>query len=114
MQVLQNLIGNAVKHMDRSGGIIEVKGRGTPGFWELSVTDNGPGISEKYHEKSFEVFQVLTPRDCKESTGVGLAVMKKIVEAGGGRVWVESKESEGCTFYFTLPKTNARVNEGKG
>ncbi|MCH8193698.1 MAG: GHKL domain-containing protein [Planctomycetes bacterium] len=113
-QILQNLISNAVKHMDKPEGVIDVQGRDTSGFWEFSVADNGPGIPKKYHNRIFEVFQVLAPRDEKESTGVGLAIVKKIVEAGGGQVWVESKEGEGSTFYFTLPKLNDREKEGKG
>ena len=107
-QILQNLISNAIKHMDKPEGLIDVQWRDTPGFWEFSVADNGPGIPEKYHDKIFEVFQMLSPQDEKESTGVGLAIVKKIVEAGGGQVWVESEEGTGSTFYFTLPKLNDR------
>lgn len=113
-QIMQNLISNAVNHMGKPEGVVDVQWRDTAGFWEFSVADNGPGIPKKHHEKIFEVFQVLAPRDEKESTGVGLAVVKKIVEAGGGQVWVESKEGEGSTFYFTLPKLNDREKEGKG
>ena len=113
-QILQNLISNAVEHMDKPEGVIDVQGRDTSGFWEFSVADNGPGIPKKYHNRIFEVFQVLAPRDEKESTGVGLAIVKKIVEAGGGQVWVESEEGEGSTFYFTLPKLNDREKNRKG
>jgi len=113
-QILQNLISNAVKHMDKPEGVIDVQCRDSSGFWEFSVADNGPGISKKYHDKIFEVFQVLAARDEKESTGVGLAVVKKIVEGGGGQVWVESQEGEGSTFYFTLPKLNDGEKERKG
>ncbi len=113
-QILQNLISNAVKHMDKPEGVVDVQWRDTPGFWEFSVADNGPGIPKRYHKKIFEVFQILAPRDQKECTGVGLAVVKKIVEAGGGQVWVESEEGEGSTFYFTLPKLNDREKDRKG
>ena len=68
------------------------------------MSDNGPGIPEKYHEKIFKMFQTLAPRDELESIGIGLAVVKKIVELYGGKVWVESTAGEGCTFFFTLPK----------
>jgi signal transduction histidine kinase len=68
------------------------------------VSDNGPGIDGKYFEKIFQMFQTLAPRDERESTGIGLAIVKKIVELCGGSVGVESKLGEGTTFFFTLPK----------
>jgi signal transduction histidine kinase len=68
------------------------------------VTDNGPGIEEKYFEKIFQMFQTLAPRDQCESTGIGLPIVKKIVELFGGRIWVQSKPGEGTTFFFSLPK----------
>jgi len=68
------------------------------------VADNGPGIEERYFEKIFQMFQTLSPRDERESTGIGLAVVKKIVELCGGSVRIESKVGEGATFCFTLPK----------
>ena len=70
----------------------------------VGIHDNGPGIDEKYHTKIFKMFQTLAPRDEIESTGIGLAVVKKIIELYGGRVWVESRKDQGSTFYFTLPK----------
>ncbi|MFP5381647.1 MAG: sensor histidine kinase, partial [Gammaproteobacteria bacterium] len=82
-------------------------------FWQLSVADNGPGIEPRHHERVFQLFQVLTPRDQKESTGVGLALVKKIVELYGGRVWIESRPGEGSTFLFTLPKAAPATPEGE-
>jgi signal transduction histidine kinase len=74
------------------------------------VSDNGPGIEEKDRERVFQLFQTLRPRDQSDSTGVGLAVVKKIVETYGGKVWVESRLGEGSTFYFTLLKQGAAGN----
>jgi PAS domain S-box-containing protein len=103
-QVFQNLISNAVKYMDKPQGRIRIGCVEEEGFWRFSVSDNGPGIEEKYFEKIFKLFQTLSPRDEYESTGVGLAIVKKIVEKYGGRIWVESQLREGSTFLFTWPK----------
>jgi signal transduction histidine kinase/HAMP domain-containing protein len=111
IQLFQNLIGNAIKYMDKPQGLIEVDYASQDEYWRFSVTDNGPGIDEKYFTKIFEMFQTLTRRDELESTGIGLAVVKKIVDLCGGSVWVESKVGEGTTFYFTLPKQHAATEE---
>lgn len=103
VQVFQNLLSNAVKYMDKEDGIITVECREEDDHWLFSVTDNGPGIEEKYFERIFHIFQTLSPRDDVESTGVGLTLVKKTVELYNGRVWVESKPGKGSTFYFTLP-----------
>lgn len=73
-------------------------------FYEFAVADDGPGIASQYHERIFVIFQTLYPRDTKENTGVGLAVVKKIVETVGGKIHVESEEGQGAIFYFTWPK----------
>ena len=104
MQVFQHLIGNGVKYMDKPKGRIEVGCSDEGAYWQFYVSDNGPGIGEKYHKKIFRMFQTLTPRDELESTGIGLAVVKKIVELFGGKVWLESVEGKGTKFVFTLPK----------
>jgi signal transduction histidine kinase len=110
-QVFQNLLSNAIKYMDKPEGLAEVGCAEEPaaepggqGMWRFFVKDNGPGIEEKDFERAFQLFQTLKPRDATDSTGVGLSVVKKIVEMYGGRVWVESKVGEGSTFLFTLPK----------
>ncbi|MBC8263649.1 MAG: HAMP domain-containing protein [Anaerolineales bacterium] len=110
-QVFQNLLGNAIKFMDKPAGcvIIDCADEGT--HWLFSVADNGPGIEEKYYDRVFQMFQTLAPRDELESTGVGLALVKKIVETWGGSVWLESEVGEGSTFYFTLPKEGGKKNE---
>ena len=103
-QVFQNLLSNAIKYMDKSNGNIKVNGKEREDCWEFSVADNGPGIEEKHFKKIFQIFQTLAPRDKIESTGVGLSLVKKIVELYGGNVWVESEVGKGSTFLFTLFK----------
>ncbi|MBN1889258.1 MAG: PAS domain S-box protein [Thermoflexales bacterium] len=103
-QIFQNLLGNAVKYMDKPQGEVRVSSLELEQAWQFSVADNGPGIEEKYFDKIFQLFQTLQPRDQVESTGVGLTVVKKAIELYGGRVWVESKLGQGSTFFFTLPK----------
>jgi len=112
-QVFQNLISNAIKHLDKPVGRIRVGCADLGDAWQFSVADNGPGIEARHHERIFQLFQVLTPRDQKESTGVGLALVKKIVELHGGRVWLESRVGEGSTFFFTLPKTGTPNTAGE-
>ena len=112
-QVFQNLLSNAVKYMDKPQGLIKVSSGEENGFWKFAVTDNGPGIEEKHFEKIFQIFQTLAPRDNVESTGVGLTVAKKIVELYGGRIWVQSKVTEGSTFFFTLPKQKHQTRPGE-
>jgi PAS domain S-box-containing protein len=112
-QVFQNLLSNAVKYMDKPQGLIKVGCIEENGFWKFSVSDNGPGIEEKFFEKIFQIFQTLAPRDSVESTGIGLTVAKKIVELYGGRIWVESKVGVGSTFFFTLPKQEIEVKNAE-
>ncbi|MGW8392323.1 sensor histidine kinase [Pseudoduganella sp. HUAS MS19] len=103
-QLFHNLVSNAVKYMDKPQGEIEVGWADEGGQWRFHVRDNGPGIAERHFERIFQLFQTLAPRDRVESTGVGLALVKKIVEMYQGRVWLESELGKGTTFYFTLPK----------
>ncbi len=104
MQVFQNLLSNAVKYIDKPQGQINIGCIEENGFWKFSVADNGPGIEERHFEKIFQMFQTLSPRDEFESTGVGLTLVKKIVEMYGGRIYIVSEIGKGSTFYFTLPK----------
>jgi two-component system sensor kinase FixL len=103
-QVFQNLLTNAVKYMDKPAGRIVVACTEDHDAWTFSVSDNGPGIEEKHFERIFKIFQTLAPRDEFESTGVGLTLVKKIVEHYGGRIWVASEVGQGSTFFFTLPR----------
>ncbi|VBB05419.1 Hypothetical protein LUCI_0628 [Lucifera butyrica] len=103
-QVFANLIGNAVKYHNRPvGGNVVIAGKREDSCYAFTVADDGPGIAPVYHEKIFEMFQTLQPRDRVESTGVGLALVKKIVEGQGGQITVHSQEGEGATFCFTWP-----------
>lgn len=106
-QVFQNLLVNAVTYMDKPQGRIEVACVEQGDAWRFSVADNGPGIEEKHFERIFRIFQTLAPRDETESTGVGLTLVKKIVEMYGGEIWVESEIGHGTTFFFTLPREHA-------
>jgi signal transduction histidine kinase len=103
-QVFSNLISNAIKYHDKSEGHITIKYQDTDNFHIFSVTDDGPGIDKDYHERIFVIFQTLQERDAVESTGVGLTIVKKIVEWQGGSIWVNSELGKGATFTFTWPK----------
>ncbi|MEA3198703.1 MAG: hypothetical protein QOE90_131 [Thermoplasmata archaeon] len=104
-QVLLNLIGNAIKHHHRkSEGRVRVRAKDEGWRWRFEVEDDGPGIAARYHERVFVIFQTLEARDKVEGTGIGLALVKKIVEAAGGQVSLASEEGRGATFSFTWPK----------
>ena len=103
-QVFQNLLSNAVKYMDKPEGRISIGCVDEGSAWKFSVSDNGPGIEQRHFERIFQLFQTLAPRDRIESTGVGLSLVKKIVEMYGGNITLESVIGQGSTFSFTLPK----------
>lgn len=108
-QVFMNLIGNALKYGAPANGtaVIQVDARDAGGgMVEFSVADNGPGIPKEHHEKIFAIFQRLESRDPVEGTGIGLSLVKKLVESRGGRVWLESEPETGTTFRFTWPETS--------
>jgi signal transduction histidine kinase len=104
-QVFSNLISNAVKYHHRPDGRVEILFHETPDFYVFSVKDDGPGIDPAYHARIFVIFQTLQERDALESTGVGLAIVKKIVERQGGTISVNSSPGEGATFTFTWLKS---------
>lgn len=106
-QVFLNLVGNAVKHsrVERSDVIVHIDWRDLGDAFEFSVSDNGPGIDPQYHERIWGIFQTLAPRDKVEGTGIGLSVVRKIVETRGGSTSVESSPNKGATFRFSWPKT---------
>jgi signal transduction histidine kinase len=107
-QVFQNLLSNAVKYMDKPKGEIKVGCTDANDFWKFSISDNGPGIEERHFERIFQIFQTLNRSDDFESTGIGLTIVKKIVEMHGGKIWLESTPSKGTTFFFTAPKDNKK------
>jgi PAS domain S-box-containing protein len=103
-QVFANLIGNAIKHHDREDGVIQVGIAERDDVYEFAIADDGPGIDPIYHERVFRIFQAMNPQNRPDSSGVGLAIVKKIVEAEGGTIRLESQLGQGTTFYFTWPK----------
>ncbi|MBL1231223.1 MAG: ATP-binding protein [Flavobacteriales bacterium] len=105
VQVFQNLIGNGLKYAKADlTPIIDIKAKELKNEWEFAIKDNGIGIKKDYYEKIFVIFQRLHNRDEYSGTGMGLAIVKKIVENLGGKIWLESEEGKGSTFYFTLPQ----------
>lgn len=104
VQVFSNLLSNAVKYTSFQAAKIEISCKEHAGFYEFYVSDNGMGIAKEYHEKIFEMFQTLREKNDEESTGIGLAIVKKIVEEMGGAVCVASSPGNGATFQFSWPK----------
>ena len=110
-QVFLNLIDNAIKHHQNSkSGKVTISAHELADYHEFTVTDNGPGIETNYHEKIFEIFQTLQPRDELETTGIGLSIVQKMVHTEGGEITVESVPTEGATFTFTWPKMPRKIS----
>jgi light-regulated signal transduction histidine kinase (bacteriophytochrome) len=106
-QVFQNLIGNSLKyHKTGIAPVIEICCIENETHFQFSIKDNGIGIAPEYFDKIFIIFQRLHNKDEYGGTGMGLAIVKKIIENQGGKIWVESAEGKGATFYFTLLKNN--------
>ncbi|HYG34364.1 MAG TPA: ATP-binding protein, partial [Clostridia bacterium] len=108
VQLLQNLIGNAIKFKGERPPEIRVGARRQDSGWVVWVADNGIGIEPQYFERIFQIFQRLHTRRHYPGTGIGLAICKKIVERHGGNIWVESKPGEGSTFYFSIPELSIK------
>jgi PAS domain S-box-containing protein len=105
-QVFTNLIGNAIVHHDRSDGSIVISCQAVGDFYEFGVTDDGAGIAPENHARIFAIFQTVNPQNRPDSTGIGLAIVKKIIEAEGGNIRLESELGKGTAFYFTWPKSS--------
>ncbi|MBL0340976.1 MAG: PAS domain S-box protein [Bacteroidetes bacterium] len=103
-QVFMNLIGNAIKFNSQENKFVTISSQQTKDHYQFSIYDNGPGIDSRFHDKIFLIFQTISSRDDFESTGVGLAIVKKIIEEQNGKIWVESIPGNGATFHFSWPK----------
>jgi PAS domain S-box-containing protein len=103
-QVFTNLIGNGIKHHNRADGSLHIGIVERGNFYEFTIADDGPGIAPDQHDRVFEIFQAVNPQNRSDSTGIGLAIVKKIIEAEGGKIRLESQLGQGTTFYFTWPK----------
>lgn len=102
-QTIQNLVDNAIKFMDKPRGRIQITCRRVGGAWEFTFSDNGPGIAPRYHEKVFQLFQRLENSPDQPGAGIGLALVKRIIETRGGRIHLASEEGHGTAFQFTWP-----------
>lgn len=105
-QLFQNIISNAVVHVKKENGKVEVLYQEEVDYWKFCIKDNGVGIPKKYHTKIFEIFQ--SAASDKKSSGIGLSIVKKIVDRYKGEVWIESEVGQGTDFYFTLEKQTVK------
>lgn len=111
LQVIQNLISNAIKYRRDEPPIIRVMAARVGDEWTFSLADNGCGFDQAFAERIFGLFQRLHGRDV-EGTGMGLSIARRIVERHGGRIWAESQKGRGSTFFFTLPVTLGLSDNG--
>ncbi len=103
-QIFSNLINNAIKHNSSENKKLVVSSKPNGNFYEFTISDNGPGIDPKYHDKIFQIFQTLEPTADSGNTGIGLPIVKKLVEEAGGSIRVESSLGNGASFIFLWPK----------
>ena len=101
-QLFLNIISNAVNYIDKPLGIIQISFEEEKKHYIFAIKDNGPGIATENQEKIFKIFQSFTSN--KKSTGIGLSIVKKIVENYKGNIWIESELTKGTTFFIKLPK----------
>jgi PAS domain S-box-containing protein len=111
VQLFQNLIGNAIKFRREEPPVVRISAVQDGGFAQITVEDNGIGIERDYVEKVFLIFQRLHDREKYSGTGIGLAIVKKVVERHGGKVWIDSTPGQGSRFQFTLPLVDRRETD---
>jgi PAS domain S-box-containing protein len=111
VQLMQNLIGNAVKYCGSAPPQIHVSARRVAHEWQIRVRDQGIGISPDQHERVFEIFKRLHTQKAYPGTGIGLAVCRRVVTRHGGRIWVESEQGKGSTFVFTLMADEEQMDD---
>lgn len=104
IQIFDNLINNAIKHNNKPTCKIEISCKEKPEYYVLSVADNGPGIAESQREKIFDLFENLRTKK-ENSTGIGLAIAKKLIIETNDRIWVDTSKNQGARFNFTINKT---------
>ncbi len=107
VQLLQNLIGNAIKYRGEAAPQIMVSGADLGGEWQVTVKDNGIGIAPEHFQRIFDVFQRLHTQKAIPGTGIGLSICRRVVMRHGGKLWVESEPGKGSSFHFTIPKSEA-------
>lgn len=109
VQLLENLIGNALKYRGAEVPRVHVSAQHAPDHWVLAVRDNGIGIDPRHHERIFEIFRRLHDQQQYPGSGIGLAVCRRVVQRHGGRIWVESEPGHGSVFYFTIAERKEGV-----
>jgi PAS domain S-box-containing protein len=111
VQLLQNLIGNAVKYRGPEPPEILITAEQVQGEFQIKVSDNGIGIAPDQHERVFEIFRRLHTQKAYPGTGIGLAVCRRVVTRHGGRIWIEARPGRGSTFVFTLPNAEEDLSD---
>ncbi len=106
IQLLQNLIGNAIKFKGDNPPDIHISAQDKEDEWLFSISDKGIGIDKNHQKQIFSIFKRLHTREEYPGTGIGLSISKRIVERHGGQIWIESELGKGSTFYFTIPIEN--------
>jgi len=103
-EIFQNLISNAIKYNRPENGVIKINYLNLGTQYQFNIEDTGIGIKEEHYEKIFKLFQTLQSKDTNENTGIGLTIVKKLVEEAGGKIWLESEVGKGTKFHFTWSK----------
>ena len=102
IRLFQNMIGNSIKYCEEKKPVIHISASKKENFWEFCISDNGIGIDKEYHDIVFELFKRLHTSNKYSGTGMGLAIVKKIIDSHNGKIWIKSESGKGSKFYFTL------------